>query len=557
MRRQPATHGPRSATRTPPTYDSAALDDRAVLLHRGPDGSELEIGPVATSRGPRWTRLESLLGLGLIAILFGGALVNSLANPGPQPTPTANTIVAPAKVERTPIRDSTVPARAQLRQVGESGGVVGRTGQTTATDTTSPDDWLLPRPNEGLETGLGTPLEATSGDICVVGWSLWAVPTHDVLVNAEGTMVLLGSGAFGATAAPVRLPGPPADGDWTLRLATAYPTESDKTRWSVKFFRVLVGGAPYETPVPPTPRPTAVPTPAITPAVACGTPVEASGPPLVSLVVPGQDPNPGTIGAFTWFAAVVPPADIHLEEGPTIPFEGDLELQIGGDVCATRWSISSMQFPQGESNLNEVNFGGAAAWTSFTSNRADNPIISQQNRIATKPVGLGRTLIRATLNFQGGNQAQVYWLLRIGAFETPPIRVVAPDGTAITPVVGCGVAVSTNENYYGEDCGPGSWPLLKDGPMLTVHEGDLIRLESPDWSVVYWGIRWAYQADVQEGGGEPPEVGNLGGHDSLEPGLIRWLVPPAGDWTVQFYLTHEEPNRQYSLPLHIRLRVPP
>ena len=557
MRRQPPIQSSRpisEVTPAPVRVARADSDDRAVLLDRAADGAELEIGPIATSRGARWTRAESLLGLGLVAILLGGAVINGITNPGPKPA-SSNTIVA--TIECKPIVDFPVtPAPASLRQVGETSGSLGRTGKASDRDLAEPDDWLLPRPNEGLSIGLGTPLEATSGEACVVGWSLWAVPTVDVLVNAEATMVRLGSGAFEPTAAPVPVPSPTANGDWTIRLATAYQTESNKKRWSVKFFRVQVGGAPYQTPVPPTPRPTPVPTPAITPAVACGPAPAATGPPTVFLVAPDQEPIAGTLGASTWFGDVTASSNIQLTEGPTVPFQGELELRISDDTCATRWGVASMPMPQGESSLNEAAFQGSSEWTSFSSNRADNPIIAQQNRITATPIGLGRIVVRALLWFEGGNQVQAYWLLRVNAFPAPRIRVVGPDGSAITPVVGCGVSVQTNENWYGEECLTGSWPILEDGPILTVHDGDVVTLESPEWALQSWNVSWADQASVADGG-DPEYSGNANGSDILRPGVARWVAPSAGDWSLRFDLYHQDGEWYYSLPLHMRLRVLP
>src|SRR6185295_15707271 len=101
-----------------------------------------------------------------------------------------------------------------------------------------------------------------------------------------------------------------SDGDWTLRLATAYQTETGRARWTVTFFHVVVGGVAYQTPIPPTPRPTTAPTPAITPAVPCVAPAEGSAPPPISLVIDGQASTPGVNGAFTWFGAVIPPGRV-------------------------------------------------------------------------------------------------------------------------------------------------------------------------------------------------------------------------------------------------------
>lgn len=560
MRRQPplqTSRQPSTVTPTPVRVVHGDAGDRAVLLDRASDGAELEIGPISTTRGARWTRAEGLIGVGLVAVLFGGAIVNSIANPGPTPSPDANAIVSPATTECTPAADRSAPARARLRKVGDAGsGASGRTGQTTQGTAPAPEHWLLPRPVEGVEIGLGTPLEAVNGPTCVTGWSAWVVPTRDVLVNAEATMVLVGAATFAATASPFRVPGPTANGDWTLQLATAYKSESNATIWSVKFFRVVVGGAPFVTPVPPTPRPTPVPTPAVTPAVACGTLTAAGGPPVVSLVVPGQEPVAGTNGANTWFGSEVDISDIALPEGPTIPFEGALEFQIGGDLCATRWSIASMQFPQDQTTFSEGTFGSAADWAGFSVNRDDNPIIAQQNRIAATTVGLGRTIIRAVLYFEGGNVIQAYWLVRISGFPVPTIRVVGPDGASVTPVVTCGMSIQTNETWFGEECHQGSWPVLEDGPILVVHEGDVVTIESPDWPLQNWNIAWADQASVEDGG-DPNVSGWLSGSTTLEPETAQWVAPPAGDWSLRFDLSRQDGERYYGLPLQIRLRVLP
>ncbi|HZM73663.1 MAG TPA: hypothetical protein VFC71_09845 [Candidatus Polarisedimenticolia bacterium] len=420
MRRQPPYQSQPSEpgevvprpVRTTPTQ----IDDRAVLLDRSADGAELEIRPIATSRGARWTRVETLLGFGLVVLLFGGALVNALANALAEPTPTS-----------TP------------------GAVIG---------------------------------EATVG--------------------------------------------------------------------------------PNKTKAPETPRPTIEPTPAITPAVACAAPADNGAPPPVNLVAPGVDPIPGTVGAFTWFGAVQPPSFLRLDESGSIPFEGDIEFQIGGDVCATRWTIVSAP-AQGDSAVQETAFSnqGQSDWASFTTNRTDNPIIAQQNHITARSVGIGRVYVRALLNFEGGHQAQVYWLIRIRGFDPPPIHVIGPDGTDVTPVVGCGVYLSTNDgSWYGEECPQGSWPVLEDGPTLTAHEGDIVRIEVPDWPLDYWGVQWAKQSDVFPGA-EPSTVGNMGGSDSLNRTVVRWLVPQAGDWAIRIDLSHSDTNRQYGLPVHLRLRVLP
>jgi hypothetical protein len=387
-----------------------------VLLDR--DGAELEIRPMATSRGARWTRGETLLAFGLVAVLFGGALVNALAKAlaEPEPSPTSSDTV---------IGEATDPGKTYL---------------------------LVPR----------------------------------------------------------------------------------------------------------TPRPTVAPTPAITPAVACGALAEESGPPVVNLVAPGLDPIPGTLGALTWFGAVSPPSIVQPEESGSIPFEGGVEFQIEDDICATRWTIASAPAPQGETTIQEISFTNSSAsdWGGFITNRSDNPIISQQNHITATPVGVGRVFVRAMLNFEGGQQAQVYWLIRIRAFDPPVIHVVGPDGTDVTPVLGCGVYVSTNENWYGEECPQGSWPLLEDGPILTVHDGDIVRLEVPDWPLDYWGIQWAEQANVHAGS-DPPTVGNIGGTDSLNRTVVRWLAPPPGDWAIRIDLSHSEATRQFGLPVHVRLLVLP
>lgn len=402
------------------TSRTTQTDDRAVLLDRSADGAELEIRPIATSRGARWTRAETLLGLGLVAVLFGGALVNGLANALAEPKPT------------------------------------------------------------------------------------------------------------------------PASSDALIGEATTNPAKTN-------------------VPVPGTPRPTVAPTPAITPAVACGELVEGSGPPVVNLVSPGLDPIPGVVGAFTWFGAVSPPSQVHLQEGSSIPFEGEVELQIGGEICATRWTIQSVPAGQGETTVFELAWHdqGFSDWGSFTSNRSDNPVISQQNHMTVKPIGIGRVFVQAVLNFEGGHQAQVYWLIRIRAFDPPAIHVVGPDGTDVTPVVGCGVSVQMSDNWYGEECPSGSWPLLEDGPIITAHEGDLVRVEVPDWPLTTWGVRWVNQAEIRPGISEPNDLGNLYGYDSLKLTMFRWFVPPAGDYGVQIYLSHEQDTRTYSLPVHVRLEVLP
>ena len=532
------------------------VDDRAVLVDRTADGAELEIGPIATTRGARWTRAEGLMGLGLVALLFGGALLNSIANPGPQPSPTANLVVPPPNSSCTRVEDGSKPTRARLRIVGETGaGASGRTGLTAETYTPSAEDWLLPRPSEGFEIGLNTPLEVVNGTACVAGWQAWAVSTRDIESNSESSMVVLGEAQFAITSSPFQVPGPPANGDWTLRIATKYRTESNDTIWSVKFFRVIVGGAPFVTPVPPTPRPTAAPTPAITPAVACVATTLGAGPPLAFLVVPGEEPIAGTLGAFTWFGTEAGPANVELSEGPTVPFEGDVEVHISNDYCATRWSISSMTMEQGDTTVNEGGFGAMSEWATFSSNRGDNPLIAQQNRIAVKPVGLGRTAVRAVLNFEGGHVVQIYWLVRIDAFAMPPVRVIAPNGSQVTPVIGCGVSMYDNENGFGEEC-PIDWPILEDGPILTVHAGDVVTLESPEWSLQSWGVSWADQASVADGG-EPNFAGYFGGQDMLNPTIARWVAPPVGEWALRIDLSHQDGERYFNLPVHIRLNVLP
>lgn len=421
MRRQPPYQSsqtqPGEVAPTPVRTSRTQTDDRAVLLDRSADGAELEIRPIATSRGARWTRVETLLGFGLVVVLFGGALVNAVANAvtAPEPTPTP-------------------------------GAIIG--------------------------------------------------------------------------------------------VATIGPDET-------------------KVPVPGTPRPTIAPTPAITPAVPCGALAEGSGPPVVNLVVPGLDPIPGTVGAFTWFGAVTPPTRISLEEGGAIPFDGDVEFQIGGDLCATRWTVVSAP-SQGETLIQESSFSGNGQpdWGGFLTNHLDNPVIAQQNRITAKPVGLGLVFVRVLLNFEGGHRLQVYWLIRIRAFDAPPIHVIGPDGTDVIPVAGCGGYVSTNDNWYGEECPQGSWPLLESMPILTVHEDDIVRLEVPDWPLDYWGFNWAKQADFRAGF-DPETVGNIGGSDSLKPTFVRWLVPPVGDWVVRIDLSTSAENRQFGLPVHLRLRVLP
>jgi hypothetical protein len=167
-------------------------------------------------------------------------------------------------------------------------------------------------------------------------------------------------------------------------------------------------------------------------------------------------------------------------------------------------------------------------------------------------------LVEATLWFEGGNKLQTYWLVKIAAFETPPIRIIGPDGTVVAGVVGCGASVSSNDNWYGEDCGPGMWPTLEQGPVLTVHDGDIIRVEAPDWPFQSWYSRWVEQSKLNDDGSDPGEAGNLSGSESLRPGQIRWLVPVPGEWSVRFELWYDAGSgRQYSLPLHVRLRVLP
>jgi len=336
------------------------------------------------------------------------------------------------------------------------------------------------QPADGLKIAQDTALEATAGDACVTAWTLHAVRTRDVLVGTRDAMVQLGTATFPATSAPTLLPGPNAPGDWTLRLATAYETVSKETIWSVKFFRLLVGDASYETPVVPSTRPTIEPTPAITPTVACQPPDVAAGPPPVNVVVNGGTPIPGTIGAFSWYDVGASSGQLHLEPGPTIPFEANVELQIGGDACATRWTIASMSWPDVGLDFTEVEFGEQASWARFDGNRSDNPVISQQNRIVATATGLGRTVIRALLSFEGGQTVQAYWLVTIEAFPPPEVRVSAPGSDPITPVAGCGAGLSTSENYFGEECPPNSWPILADGPIITAHDGDVVRIDVVD-----------------------------------------------------------------------------
>jgi len=244
VRRQPSYVVPRTGPETvvPARVQTRYVeaDDRAVLIDRQADGSELEIGPVATTRGARWTRSEALLGLGLVVLIMGGAALNTLAQ-ATKPKPTAEPAVA-----CQPVGDGSHPAMTKLRRTDDpSQEYAGRTGKTTATDATEPGDWLLPRETEGIAIGRGTPIEAVSGTGCIVGWSVWVVPTVDVLVAAQTSMTKLGSGQLNSTLTnPVPLPGPTADGDWTMRVAMAYRTKKGKSVWSEKFFRIVVGGAP-------------------------------------------------------------------------------------------------------------------------------------------------------------------------------------------------------------------------------------------------------------------------------------------------------------------------
>ena len=99
--------------------------------------------------------------------------------------------------------------------------------------------------------------------------------------------------------------------------------------------------------------------------------------------------------------------------------------------------------------------------------------------------------------------------------------------------------------------------MMADGPVLSVRQGDIVTIEIADWPIGYWGLSWREQSAMHEGVQDPPEIGSVGGHDTLDPSRIRWAVPPAGEWSVQLYLSHDEPNRQFSLPMYFRLSVRP
>jgi hypothetical protein len=246
---------------------------------------------------------------------------------------------------------------------------------------------------------------------------------------------------------------------------------------------------------------------------------------------------------------------ISLGDPVDVPFNGEVEFVIDGDVCATRWTIEASSFPTADTFAEPVfGQGDIWRWAEFANNRSDNPVISQQNRIPATTVGLGLAVVRASLSFADGGTFRTYWRVRIAGFPPPDVRVVSADGSSVVPAVGCGRSYNTPEVYIGEQC-DGKRPLLLEGPILTVPDGSIVDVEVTDWAVTWWSAGWVDQATAVAGGGEVGDQGNFSGYDEAGLHRLRWFAPPVGEWNVQLYLNNDHDGTSYQIPFFLRVRV--
>jgi hypothetical protein len=306
-----------------------------------------------------------------------------------------------------------------------------------------------------------------------------------------------------------------------------------------------------------TPRPTAIATPNVTPAAPCGVLDRAGLPPGVSLVVEGGNAVPGTPGRYDWYGTAQPGGLISLGDAVDVPFEGEVEFIIAGDVCATQWVIEASSFnPPGTFSDQAIENGDLWNWARFQANHGDNPVISQQNRIVANTLGIGLAVVRGSFWFADGGTMRLYWRVRIAGFPTPDVRVVADDGSSVQPVVGCGRSYNTPEQYFGEQCEGTSRPALLDGPVLTVRNGSIIDVDVAGWAVTYWSAGWADQAAVVAGGAAGgDDRGSYSGYDADGLHRLRWLAPPVGEWNVQLWMNSDHDGFSYQIPFYLRVRV--
>jgi hypothetical protein len=319
---------------------------------------------------------------------------------------------------------------------------------------------------------------------------------------------------------------------------------------------LAASAAPTSRPQPSargTSRPSLAPTSAILPAMPCATLDTAAPQPGVSLVVDEGVPIKGTPGPYSWYGVTDSGFPVSPGEAVDVPFDGVVDFAIDGDACATRWTITAVGYV-GPDPIDQRSFGGDEwTWASYEGNRGDDPVISQQNRIAAQTVGLGVAIVEGTFAFADGGSVQMFWRVRIAGFEAPDVRVTAADGSSVQPIVGCGRSYNTPDQYIGEQCDVSRPPLL-DGPVLSVPDGSVIDVEVDGWAVTYWSAGWVDQATVVAGG-DLQDRGNFSGYDQAGLHRLQWFAPPLGDWNVQLYLNEDHDGSAYSIPFLLRVRV--
>lgn len=433
------------------------------------DSIEAPVAPVLARRGGLRGRA------GLIAVAVGAIVVVAMGlgfgGPGPMldanAPPSASGAAAALGASGVvatglpgsgclPVDPADVP---EIRLLSTDGGSSARLGVAAADEPAFDVDvttggWPVPGASSAIALGVSASLVLIPEEKACVRRTIVEYVAADAIGDPPVPLGP-GDGTFSRSRARVVLGGLPS-GDWIVRVVARYstgdPAIGDEDLPAIeRFFRVASAERPAVTPL-------------VTPAVACGELPRGGRFPSLFLVYGDGEPVRG-IDPTTF------PGDRPLVRG-AVP--GTAELRVEGDACATSWTIDLLDPTQG--------FG----YTQYSQdNPLENPAYVSQNRIVLEGLPLGRTIVRASVTFEGRQSLQAEWELEIVGPPVPDVSFSGARGSQVAGLPGCGTGWSFQAGESAFEFCPGpSVPTTLN--VLIVRDGEVVTVDMPGWTIESW-----------------------------------------------------------------------
>jgi hypothetical protein len=160
-------------------------------------------------------------------------------------------------------------------------------------------------------------------------------------------------------------------------------------------------------------------------------------------------------------------------------------------------------------------------------NPTNDPFRFAQNRWLMQSLPTGLLQITATMGYSADVSITRRWSLIVQAPEFPEVTLLAPDGSGVRALIGCGSTWAYPlATTIVESCVDQRVPEGLETVTVTVPAGQPVRIDVPGWTIVGWSSTCGTLVSAI---GTPAELNVVDGCDlggSLAPGPVVFLPRP-------------------------------